>query len=77
MSVSLLPNLICLVSYASTWQGPLDSILHYPMYNALVQAFQIPGPQNMSAMVDTIAQAKKMFKASIPKGMGKLVLTSH
>jgi hypothetical protein len=32
------------------------------MYNALVEAFQLPGPQNMSAMVDTIGQAKQLFK---------------
>ena len=50
------------ISFASTWQGPLDAILQYPMYNALVEAFAIPGPQNMSAMTDMIAQSKQKFK---------------
>lgn len=52
-------------SFAATWQGPLDSILHYPMYNALVEAFAIPGHQNMTAVTDTIVQAKKKFKVSL------------
>ncbi|KIP10336.1 glycoside hydrolase family 13 protein [Phlebiopsis gigantea 11061_1 CR5-6] len=50
------------IDFASTWQGPLDAILQYPMYNALVEAFAIPGPQNMSAMTDVIAQSKQKFK---------------
>lgn len=50
------------IDFASTWQGPLDAILQYPMYNALVEAFAIPGPQNMSAMSDMIAQSKQKFK---------------
>ncbi|KAI0822624.1 alpha-amylase [Trametes gibbosa] len=46
---------------ALQWQGKqsLDAILNYPMYNALVQAFTIPGPQNMSAVVDMIQQIKQ------------------
>lgn len=51
---------------ASQYQGPdaLDSILNYPTYNALVSAFAIPGPQNMSALMDKISQSQKMFKVS-------------
>ena len=50
-------------SQAAIYQGndSLDSILHYPMYNALTSAFTIPGPQNMSAMTDMIAQCKTLF----------------
>lgn len=50
-------------SQAAVYQGKdsLDSILHYPMYNALVDAFTIPGPLNMSAMTDMIAQCKQLF----------------
>lgn len=49
---------------ASEFQGPnsLDSILHYPMYNAIASAFAIPGPQNMSAMSDMISRCKSLFK---------------
>ncbi|KAH7927724.1 glycoside hydrolase family 13 protein [Leucogyrophana mollusca] len=52
------------INEAAEYQGPnsLDSILHYPMYNALVEAFTIPGPQNMSAVSDMIAQSKTKFK---------------
>ncbi|THG98907.1 hypothetical protein EW026_g3356 [Hermanssonia centrifuga] len=52
------------IDFASQYQGPqaLDSILQYPMYGALVDAFAIPGPQNMSAMTDMIAQSKAKFK---------------
>jgi len=46
------------------WQGPqaLDSVLNYPMYTALTQALAIPGPQNMTAVADMIAQSKQFFK---------------
>lgn len=45
------------------FQGPnaLDSVLNYPMYNALVNAFAIPGQQNTSALADTIALSKQKF----------------
>lgn len=35
------------------------------MYNALVEAFAIPGPQNMSAVTDTIVQSKQKFKVRL------------
>lgn len=46
------------------FQGPnaLDSVLNYPMYTALANAFTIPGQQNMSAMTDMIAQSQQKFK---------------
>ena len=37
----------------------MDSILNYPIYNALVSAFAIPGTQNMSALVDIVGQVKE------------------
>jgi alpha-amylase len=51
------------VGQAAAYQGPqaLDSILNYPMYNALVQAFQIPGPNNVSAIADVMQQSKDKF----------------
>ncbi len=63
-------------SFASQYQGPqaLDSILQYPMYGALVDAFAIPGPQNMSAMTDMIAQSKAKFKVStLLRYIGRIV----
>lgn len=52
------------VNEAASLQGPdaLDSVLHYPMYNALVEAFTIPGPLNTSAVSDMMAQSKASFK---------------
>ena len=35
------------------------------MYNALVDAFAIPGKQNISSLVDTIAASKQKFKVSL------------
>lgn len=32
------------------------------MYDALTKAFTIPGPQNMSAVVDTLANERVKFK---------------
>ncbi|EMD38673.1 glycoside hydrolase family 13 protein [Gelatoporia subvermispora B] len=40
----------------------LDATLNYPMYGALVNAFAIPGQQNMSALTDMIALNKQLFK---------------
>ncbi|KAK7023885.1 Not1-domain-containing protein [Favolaschia claudopus] len=52
------------VANVADWQGPdaLDSVLNYPLYNALLAAFALPGPQNMSALMDYIEQSKKTFK---------------
>ncbi|KAG2048742.1 glycoside hydrolase family 13 protein [Suillus hirtellus] len=49
---------------AALYQGPnaLDSILNYPMYTALLDAFTLPGPQNMSAVADMIGQEAAKFK---------------
>lgn len=40
------------ISLASQYQGPgtLDSVLNYPVYDALVQAFQIPGDANTTGL---------------------------
>ena len=53
-------------SQALQYQGPqaLDAILNYPMYNALVSAFAIPGSQNMSALTDMISQIKRKSTVS-------------
>jgi len=46
------------------YQGPgaLDSVLNFPLYSALVSAFSIPGPQNISALTDVFTQSKTKFK---------------
>jgi hypothetical protein len=48
---------------AAEWQGPqaMDSILNYPTYTALVNTFAIPGPNNVSNLVDVIQQSKQKF----------------
>ena len=58
---------------ASQYQGDqaMDSILHYPIYQALVDAFALPGAQNMSAMTDMISQCKSLFKD--PTVLGNLL----
>lgn len=58
---------------ALQYQGPqaLDAILNYPLYNALVDAFAIPGKQNMSALTDMIAQIKD--KSTDPTLLGNFL----
>ncbi|KAI1790754.1 alpha-amylase [Ganoderma leucocontextum] len=58
---------------ALQWQGSqaLDAILNYPLYNALVSAFTIPGPQNMSALTDMVAQIKA--KSTDPTLLGNFL----
>lgn len=53
-------------SWASQFQGPntLDSILNYPMYFALRDAFAIPGPANISGLYNTHKEMKANFKVS-------------
>lgn len=52
------------LSQAASYQSDkeLDSILNYPMYTALVDAFSIPGPQNSSAITATLDAYKTKFK---------------
>lgn len=51
------------ISLASQYQGPgtLDSILNFPMYDALVNAFQIPG----NASTAELALAHDTMKSSL------------
>jgi alpha-amylase len=51
------------VPSVAQYQGPqaLDAVLQYPMYNALVQAFSIPGPANMTGLVTMIQQSQAGF----------------
>ncbi|KAJ7043269.1 alpha-amylase [Mycena alexandri] len=46
-----------LVANVAPFQGAsLDSVLNYPLYYALVAAFGLPGPQNMSALTTVLTQ---------------------
>ena len=50
------------VNLAASYQGPLDSVLNFPIYDALVQAFGLPGPQNMSGLVHIMDLSKQHYK---------------
>jgi len=47
---------------ASKWKGPLDSILNFPLRKALLDAFTILGPQNISALETTMKANWDLFK---------------
>ncbi|EKM82841.1 hypothetical protein AGABI1DRAFT_82568 [Agaricus bisporus var. burnettii JB137-S8] len=51
------------VDPVAQYQGPqgLDSVLNYPMYTALVEAFGIPGPGNITAVSTVIEQSQNSF----------------
>lgn len=55
-------------SSVAAWQGPqaLDSVLNFPLYNALKAAFAIPGPvngtNNVTALAQTFTDSKTKFK---------------
>ncbi|CAK5279384.1 unnamed protein product [Mycena citricolor] len=51
------------VPSVSMYQGTdaLPSVLNYPTYHALVSAFALPGPQNMSALVDILNQSNAQY----------------
>ncbi|KAI0320503.1 glycoside hydrolase family 13 protein [Amylostereum chailletii] len=51
-----------IVDDAASYQDVMDSVLNYPLWNAIVDAFTIPGPQNMSAVSDMLSQIQGRFK---------------
>ncbi len=46
------------------YQGPqgLDSVLNYPIYDALVSAFTIPGTLNISSLVQVFQDSQAQYK---------------
>ncbi|KAI9446615.1 glycoside hydrolase family 13 protein [Lactarius indigo] len=53
---------------ASSYQQVMDSVLNYPLYDAIVQAFGIPGPANMSGLAAVMGQIQNGFKDSTVLG---------
>jgi hypothetical protein len=53
---------IVLFSLAASYQQAMDSVLNYPLYDAIVQGFSIPGPGNMSNVSDVMSQIQNNFK---------------
>jgi alpha-amylase len=51
------------VEDVAQYQGPqsLDSVLNFPTYTALVQAFAIPGPRNVTALAKVFDESKRRF----------------
>lgn len=47
---------------AATYQSSMDSVLNYPMYDALVEGFAIPGPGNMTAVTETLVALQGQMK---------------
>ncbi|KAI0273856.1 glycoside hydrolase family 13 protein [Gloeopeniophorella convolvens] len=47
------------IAEASSYQRVMDSILNYPLYDAVVQGFTIPGPANMSGLEAVMNQVQK------------------
>jgi alpha-amylase len=54
------------ITEAASYQGPLDSVLNYPIYDALTQAFVLPGPQNMNTLVQVMNQSKQQYRVRLP-----------
>jgi len=55
------------INEAASYQGSgaLDSVLNYPLYDALVNAFGLPGPQNMTGLVQVMSQSKRQYKVRL------------
>lgn len=43
----------------------MDGIMNYPVYFAMMEAFQLPGPANMSALVETMKAVNKTMPVRI------------
>ncbi|KAI0005872.1 glycoside hydrolase family 13 protein [Russula compacta] len=50
------------IGLASSYQQVMDSILNYPLYDAIVQGFIIPGPRNLSSVSAVMGQIQGSFK---------------
>ncbi|KZT61240.1 glycoside hydrolase family 13 protein [Calocera cornea HHB12733] len=50
------------VGYNAEYQGYLDSVLDYPGYDYVVSAFALPGPGNISGLVDALHQGQELYK---------------
>ena len=52
------------ITLASQYQGPgtLDSILNFPIYNALVEAFEIPGNASTAELARAHDTMKSTFR---------------
>jgi hypothetical protein len=55
----------CFSSLASSYQQVMDSVLNYPLYDAIVQGFTIPGPGNLSNVSDVMGQIQNSFKVAL------------
>lgn len=62
-----------LPSPVAEWQGPdaLDSVLNFPMYEAIRDAYTIPGPNNITQLERVFAEVKEKFHASGHSGIGE------
>lgn len=51
------------VDPVAEWQGPeaLDSVLNFPMYTAIRDAYTLPGPKNATQLDQVFAEAKSKF----------------
>ncbi|KIY43712.1 glycoside hydrolase family 13 protein [Fistulina hepatica ATCC 64428] len=47
------------IDEVAPWQDALDSVLNYPMYNAIVQTFSMSGPRNSSVLAEALARSKQ------------------
>jgi alpha-amylase len=54
----------CCYSLASSYQQAMDSVLNYPLYDAIVQGFTIPGPGNLSNVSAVMGQIQTSFKVA-------------
>ncbi|KAH6918774.1 alpha-amylase [Coprinopsis sp. MPI-PUGE-AT-0042] len=50
------------VDPVAEWQGPLDSVLNFPMYTALRDAYSLPGPANITGLISVFEESRKKFK---------------
>ncbi|KAI0256530.1 glycoside hydrolase family 13 protein [Lactifluus subvellereus] len=50
------------IALASSYQQVMDSVLNYPLYDAIVQGFSIPGPGNLSGLATVMGQIQTSFK---------------
>lgn len=55
----------------------MDSVLNYPLYEAIVQGFSIPGPGNLSGLATVMGQIQTSFKVGLIVAVAMVNVICH
>lgn len=51
---------------ANKYATSMDSIMNYPLYYGMMDAFQLPGPANISSLVEVMTAVNTSLPVRVP-----------